>query len=453
MRVSLSTLLLLSTTARALDVTWTDENSVKKTMAAVAKGMTSVYTGNNPGDVPGNLPDPYYWWEAGAMFGALIDYWYYTGDEQFNDITTQAMVHQKGDDDDYMPANQSKSLGNDDQGFWGLSAMAAAENKYPDPKDGPGWLGLAQGVFNTQARRWNEDTCGGGLKWQIFTFNKGFDYKNTISQGCFFSLAARLGRYTGNQTYTDWAEKAWEWTRAIGLISDDYHFYDGTSDQSGQNCTKKDHTQWTYNAGIFLYGSAVLWNMSAEAGNENNVWRERTEGIIKALPVFTQNTGNVITEVACEKSNTCNIDQRSFKAYLARWMAATTKVAPWTIDTLEPILQASREAAVKACTQSGDGNTQCGLQWTTGQFDGKTGVGENMAVLEVMGTALVKNVEGPVSEKTGGTSKGDPNAGSSSPNTPTHVEPIGAGDKAGAAILTILVLAGTLGGGFWLVKP
>jgi hypothetical protein len=24
----------------------------------------------------GNLPAPYYWWEAGAMFGSMIDYWY-----------------------------------------------------------------------------------------------------------------------------------------------------------------------------------------------------------------------------------------------------------------------------------------------------------------------------------------------------------------------------------------
>ncbi|OMP86218.1 Mannan endo-1,6-alpha-mannosidase DCW1 [Diplodia seriata] len=430
-------------------------DSVKQGIAAVAKGMTSYYTGYRPGDVPGNLPDPYYWWEAGAMFGALVDYWYYTGDDQFNKMTTQALVHQMGEDADYMPANQSKSLGNDDQGFWALSAMAAAENKYPDPDTGPGWLALAQAVFNEQAGRWNEDTCNGGLKWQIYTFNQGFDYKNTISQGCLFSLAARLARYTGNDTYADWAEKTWKWTYDVGLISNDYHFYDGTSDASNNNCTKKDHTQWTYNAGIFLYGSAVLWNVSAEAGDENNIWRERTEGILKAIRVFvSQDAPNVITEVACEKSGTCNMDQRSFKAFLARWMAATTKVAPWTTSTLDPILKASREAAAKACTEA-DGKTVCGLQWTTGSFDGTTGVGENMAVLEVMSTALISHVEGPLTTKTGGTSKGDPGAGgdAAGSSTPKRREPITAGDKAGAAILTILCIGGTLGGGFWLLMP
>jgi mannan endo-1,6-alpha-mannosidase len=38
--------------------------------------MMKYYTGNRTGDVPGNLPSPYYWWEAGGMFGIMVDYWY-----------------------------------------------------------------------------------------------------------------------------------------------------------------------------------------------------------------------------------------------------------------------------------------------------------------------------------------------------------------------------------------
>ena len=37
------------------------------------------------------------------MFGTLIDYWWLTGDESYNKITTQAMLHQVGTNDDYMP--------------------------------------------------------------------------------------------------------------------------------------------------------------------------------------------------------------------------------------------------------------------------------------------------------------------------------------------------------------
>jgi mannan endo-1,6-alpha-mannosidase len=117
-------------------------------------------------------------WEAGAMMGTLIDYWYYTGDDAYNDITQQALLFQVGETNDYMPRNQTRTEGNDDQGFWGLSVMSAAEYNFPNPPaDKPQWLGLAQAVFNTQAARWDTEYCKGGLRWQIFTWNNGYDYK------------------------------------------------------------------------------------------------------------------------------------------------------------------------------------------------------------------------------------------------------------------------------------
>lgn len=237
------------------------KDSIKKVASQVAAGMRKVYTGDRPGDVPGNLPDPYYWWECGAMFNALIDYWYYTGDDQYNEITTQAMQHQIGEKIiAFMPENQTKTLGNDDQAFWGMAAMSAAENKLPDAKDGPSWLALAQGVFNTQVERWSQ-TCNGGLNWQIFPLNNGFTYKNTISNGCLFNIAARLYKYTGNETYAFWAEKTWEWQLAARLfeIKDGgYHFYDGADERD--NCTKIEPIQWTYNVGVHLAGAAAMWN-------------------------------------------------------------------------------------------------------------------------------------------------------------------------------------------------
>lgn len=35
--------------------------------------------------------------------GALVDYWYYTGDTMWNQITQQGLLFQVGPDDDYMP--------------------------------------------------------------------------------------------------------------------------------------------------------------------------------------------------------------------------------------------------------------------------------------------------------------------------------------------------------------
>jgi mannan endo-1,6-alpha-mannosidase len=222
--------------------------------------MMKYYTGNNTGDVPGNLPSPYYWWEAGAMFGTMVEYWYYTNDTSYNDVVEQALIFQVGTDDNYMPENQTQSEGNDDQGFWGMAAMSAAEMNFQNPPSTePQWLALAQAVFNTMAYRWDNTTCGGGLRWQIYTWNAGYTYKNSIANGCFFNIAARLARYTGNQTYADWAEQTWDWVYDIGLISDTYQVFDGTSDT--ENCTSIDRIQFSYNQGIYLFGAAMMYEV------------------------------------------------------------------------------------------------------------------------------------------------------------------------------------------------
>jgi mannan endo-1,6-alpha-mannosidase len=142
-----------------------------------------------------------------------------------------------------MPREQQSSEGNDDQAFWGITALMAAETGFPDPlPEEPQWLALAQAVFNLQASRWDYETCGGGLRWQIFPLNKGYDYKNSISQGCFFNIAARLGAYTNNHTYYDWAIRMYDWTEQVGLISDTFQVFDGTDVKI--HCSALDHHLW-----------------------------------------------------------------------------------------------------------------------------------------------------------------------------------------------------------------
>lgn len=110
----------------------------------------------------------------------MIDYWHFTGDETYNDETFAAMQFQVGKNRDYAPDNWTLSLGNDDQSFWGMSAMLAAEVNFRDPTgDDPSWLGLAQAVWTEQSTRYSNEDCGGGLRWQIFSTNKGYDYKNS----------------------------------------------------------------------------------------------------------------------------------------------------------------------------------------------------------------------------------------------------------------------------------
>ncbi|KAJ5046367.1 uncharacterized protein L3040_003611 [Drepanopeziza brunnea f. sp. 'multigermtubi'] len=419
-----------------LDITSTD--SIKSAASTIAYGMMKYYTGNNTGDNPGNLPAPYYWWEAGATFGTMVEYWYYTNDTSYNPTVTAAILSQVGDDKDFMPKNQTKSEGNDDQGFWGMTAMSAAEMNYPNPPDTePQWLALAQAVFNEMVARWDTSTCGGGMRWQIFTFNSGYTYKNSIANGCLFNIAARLARYTGNQTYADWAEKTWDWMETMGLISDDGKVYDGSSDT--ENCTSIDHLQFSYNHGIFLFGAAVMY----EFKNQSSVWQGRLESLIKNIDIFFKN--GVMFEAACETVNNnagaCNTDQLSFKAYFSRWLAATAKLIPAYHDTIMPLLKTSAAAAAAQCSGGTDGVT-CGGHWYL-DYDGNYGLGQQMSALSVIQAMLIDEAPQLLTNTTGGTSQGDVNAGTGDDASEIVViTPATTADKAGAAILTAAVLAG-----------
>lgn len=158
-------------------------------------------------------------------------------------------------------------------------------------------------------------------------------------------------------------------------------------------------------------------------------------------------------EVACEGPGTCNTDNKSFKAYLARWMAATTKMAPFTYNTIMLRLRASATAAALQCSGGPKGET-CGLKWTEGaKYDGFTGVGEQMSAMEVFQSLLITKVDPPVTQVTGGTSQGDPSAGSGGtsrqPGLSTNA--LTKKDRVGAGILTVLVLIGAIGGVTWIV--
>ena len=241
----------------------------------------------------------------------MVDYWYYTGDSTYNDLTIQGLQHQIGPYNDYMPPNQTLTEGNDDQGFWGMTVMSAAEYNFPDPPEGqPGWLALAQAVFNTQAARWDTEHCDGGLRWQIFTWNNGYNYKNSISQACFFNIAARLALYTGNTTYVDWAARTWDWMVSVRLMDEAYRIYDGAHTDNA--CRVVVPYEFSYNPGAFLLGSAALYEYHNSRGEteQSDAWRRRVDGLLDSLEnifFFGDSRENkVMIEIACEPVNLCD---------------------------------------------------------------------------------------------------------------------------------------------------
>ncbi|OAA55044.1 cell wall glycosyl hydrolase [Niveomyces insectorum RCEF 264] len=338
-----------------------NHTSIKGVAKTLAEGAMSYYRGDAKTYV--DLPSPYYWWECGALFGAMLDYSHYTNDTVYDETIATALLAQAGPNYDFIVPSEKEQEGNDDQAFWGFTLLTAAERDFPQPAHltppgMPSWLQLGINLWNNMAGRWNTSKCDGGLTWQIYASNyNGINYKNSVSNGGFFQLSARLARLTGNETYVDWAVKVWDWTVNVGLIDGAYNVYDGTD--STTDCTDINTLSFSYANGIYLYGAAVMANHTGLAS-----WTNHATKLFTAAQAFFSpfaNATNIMWEHACEGVGTCDTDMKSFKGYLSRFMVSSSLLLP----SLAP------------------------NKWYVGGFDGSVGLGQEMSALETIQGLLV----------------------------------------------------------------
>ncbi|KAH8654546.1 putative cell wall glycosyl hydrolase Dfg5 [Tricladium varicosporioides] len=427
---------VFSVPALGFDLDVNEVASVKAISSSLASGLVKLYNGNQTGQIPGILPAPYFWWESGAMFDSLIQYWHLTGDSQYNSIISQALQFQQGPDSNYMPLNQSRTEGNDDQSSWALAAMSAAEANFPAP-EGKTWVSLADAVFNNQVLRWDDKTCKGGLRWQIFTFNTGYTYKNSVSNGYFFQLASRLARYTGNSTYSDWASKSYDWTVSTGLIDAKYNAFDGAD--VAQECTSINKIQWSYVAGTFITGAAHMYNITS--GDAQKKWKTALDGLLnQTLSVFFPS--GVAIERSCELIGSCNTDAKVMKGLLGHFLIDTIQMAPYTSSLITPKITSTALAAAKACDSTG-----CPLSWNGTAASTKGGVGEQLSALTYVQGLLLNQAASPATGSTatgngtatttGSGSATNPSGTSSGTATPssTHNAAVGMTSQTGTGML------------------
>jgi mannan endo-1,6-alpha-mannosidase len=104
-------------------------------------------------------------------------------------------------------------------------------------------------------------------------------------------------------------------------------------------------------------------------------------------------------EVACETTNTCNIDLRFMKAKLARDMARVTEVAPFTASAILPLLQSTAKAVADVgCSDFG----QCTFSWLRGNITGD--LGGQVSSLSVIQSLLVPQSRAFVNNSTSSSS-------------------------------------------------
>ncbi|KAK8101309.1 hypothetical protein PG999_011683 [Apiospora kogelbergensis] len=388
-RIGLATAALASVST-AYTLAADNDVTIKDTASQIAKGLFDTYY--DPAATTGQFkqPESWFWWLSGTAWNGLLDYTLLTNDTTYKKPLLDAIYKNVGENFDFVPASQASWEANDDQAYWVYNALTAMEYSF-DPLPCPGggsspcetdWVKLGSNAFDRFVSRWNADagTCGGGLKWQFTPSAKGYDYKNSVTNGGFFQTAARLARYTGNQTYADWAIKVWDWSTSVGFVTSDFRVIDGAGDEKF-NCTQPDKNEWTYNSATYMMGAA---NMYAFTGGDK-VWEQRVQGLVNTAKkqFFTQDG---IMREACENNgNRCNTDNTSFKSSLARWMARTAILVPSVKQTITDLLEKSATAAAKTCSGS-----TCGNLWTAAAPSaGKQDFGTQLSALEIVQSLLV----------------------------------------------------------------
>lgn len=133
-----------------------------------------------------------------------------------------------------------------------------------------------------------------------------------------------------------------------------------------------------------------------------------------ANPELGTPNGTLI-EIACQPRNNCNTDQLAFRAILARALAQTRlltdsqgaffaypegtnssnltalldtppeeRIPAWsTHERIDFILQQSALGAAAQCSGGAEGTT-CGSDWGSGEWDGTSGLGEDLSALNII---------------------------------------------------------------------
>ncbi|KAI1332156.1 glycosyl hydrolase family 76-domain-containing protein [Xylariaceae sp. FL0255] len=378
----LAPVFLSATGLASLTVNLDDTDSIKQAAKLVAKDLIATYY--NGTTIPGLLTPQtsYYWWTGGALWTALLDYRDRTGDTQFNNTTAQGLLWQVGANYDFAPANWTSQAGNDDQSIWALAALAAVETDFDyetASTGGVGFSGIASRVWEEQSaesRRVPTGTagnCSGALRWATSPVNAGYNYVNSDSNLAYLDVGAQLGLVHGTLNDTEYQQLQDTFTRlqSIGLIDDNYNVFD--SARTSDNCSSISRLQWSLAAGLALEGTSAMYNLTAYIYNTSladATWKPIVTGLLSRTTDLFFNDG-VAVEVACESNNKCTTNMSFYKFYLLRGLASTMFYAPFTADTVLPILKSTAAAAVETCGSDGSG---CSFVWS-GEGNVKDGVG------------------------------------------------------------------------------
>jgi mannan endo-1,6-alpha-mannosidase len=134
---------------------------------------------------------------------------------------------------------------------------------------------------------------------------------------------------------------------------------------------------------------------------------------------------------------------------LARDLARTAQIAPFTADTIMPLLQSSAQAVASVgCASSGE---KCGFYWRANANDENSDLGSQFSALEVIQANLVPASKGLAIGSSSPNSSTPGSGTGTASGTATSASPSkGAGRRLGADVWEVAMLALTMIGLFAL---
>jgi mannan endo-1,6-alpha-mannosidase len=183
--------------------------------------------------------------------------------------------------------------------------------------------------------------------------------------------------------------------------------------------------------------------------NGNQTWKNVASGLWNASSVFLSgDSDNILTEVACERNDRCDPDQRAFKGLTARSYARAAIAAPFLDSQITPVLEASAKAAVGNCDTSEDPGfeIQCALIWNRDEDAGTGDLSSLFSALEVVQGLLYPSAKAlaTANEATNGpTAVGNAtqNAGASGTSRAGAPEKTGAAGMVAGSVTAVLAVA------------
>ena len=166
----------------------------------------------------------------------------------------------------------------------------------------------------------------GGIWW-----DKNHTYVNAIANELFFSVAAHLANRAGSTTYLSWAQRAWSWFNASGMINAESSINDGLDLNT---CKNNNGNIWSYNQGVILGGLIEL----NRAAPDPNLIPMAHRIALAAIAHLTDSNG--ILHDPCEPN--CGPDGGQFKGVFMRNLQMLGQASP--VGTFQAIIEKNADS-------------------------------------------------------------------------------------------------------------